>query len=92
MSNAESGVVKDQGISVFGRSSVEIRDVTEVVSFDEEEIVLVTGSGKLSVDGEGLKITVLSVENGVVSAVGKINGIFYHGEKQERRAGLFGRK
>ena len=66
--------------------------MTEVVSFDEQEIVLVTGAGKLSIDGDGLKITVLSVENGMVSAVGKINGIVYLGEKQERRSGLFGRR
>ena len=79
-------------IVVTGRSSVEITDVTEVVSFDEEEIVLVTGTGKLSVDGEGLRITVLSVENGTVSAVGKINGIVYLNENRERRSGVFGRK
>ena len=79
-------------IVVTGRSSVEITDVTEVVSFDEEEIVLVTGTGKLSVEGEGLRITVLSVENGTVSAVGKINGIVYLNENRERRSGVFGRK
>ena len=79
-------------IVVTGRSSVEITDVTEVVSFDEEEIVLVTGTGKLSVEGEGLRITVLSVENGTVSAVGKINGIVYLNENRERRSCVFGRK
>ena len=79
-------------IVVTGRSSVEITDVTEVVSFDEEEIVLVTGTGKLSVEGEGLRVTVLSVENGTVSAVGKINGIVYLNENRERRSGVFGRK
>ena len=79
-------------IVVTGRSSVEITDVTEVVSFDEEEIVLVTGTGKLSVEGEGLRIKVLSVENGTVSAVGKINGIVYLNENRERRSGVFGRK
>ena len=86
------GGEKKQRIVVSGRSTVEITEVTEVVSFDEEEIVLVTGTGKLSVEGEGLRITVLSVENGIVSAVGKINGIVYLNENREKRSGIFGRK
>ena len=92
MSDAVTEAAGNRRIVVSDRSSIEITDVTEVVSFDEEEIVLVTGAGKLSIDGEGLRITVLSVENGTVSAVGKINGIVYLNENREKRSGIFGRK
>ena len=74
------------------RDTVAVTEVTGVVSFDEEEIVLETGTGKLSVEGEGLRITVLSLENGVVSAVGKINAIAYLNEATGKRSVLFGRK
>ena len=90
--NGNEGTGKGQKILVTGRSSIEISDVTEVVSFDEEEIVLETKTGKLSIEGEGLKITVLSLETGGVSAVGKINGIVYLNERSEKRSGLFGRR
>lgn len=83
---------KEHKIVASDRKTVEITDVTGVLSFDEEEIVLETGAGMLSVEGEGLRITVLSLDNGQVSAVGKINGIVYHGEKQEKRGGFFGRR
>lgn len=88
----EKNAEKGQRIVVTGRSSVEITNVRGVVSFDEEEIVLETGTGKLTVEGEELRITVLSLENGVVSALGKINGIVWLNENRERRSGFFGRK
>ena len=94
MSDSGSGERTAAGHKVIltSRSAVEITEVTGVVSFDEEEIVLETGTGKLSVEGEGLRITVLSLENGVVSAVGKINAIAYLNEATGKRSGLFGRK
>ncbi|MBP5609820.1 MAG: sporulation protein YabP [Clostridia bacterium] len=87
-----NGSERERKIVVTDRKIIEITDVTGVLSFDEEEIVLETGAGKLSVDGEGLRITVLSLDSGRVSAVGKINGIVYIGEKQEKRGGVFGRR
>ena len=81
-----------QKILILSRREVEITEVTGVVSFDEEEIVLETKTGKLSLEGEGLKITVLSLETGVVSAVGRIDGLTYLNERTEKRSGLFGRK
>ena len=83
---------KGQKIVINARSAIEITEVTGVVSFDEEEITLETGTGKLSVEGEGLRITILSLESGVVCATGKINGIVYLNERTEKRQGLFGRK
>ncbi|MBP5428230.1 MAG: sporulation protein YabP [Clostridia bacterium] len=88
----ENGADAEQRIVVTGRAGFEITEVSGVLSFDEEEIVLETGTGRISVEGEGLRITVLSLETGVVSAVGKINGILWLNESRERRAGFFGRK
>ena len=92
LTNTNEQAEKEQRISIRARSAVEITEVTGVVSFDEEEIVLETGTGKLSVEGEGLRITVLSLETGVVSAVGKINAVAYLNEGTGKRSGLFGRK
>lgn len=83
---------REQKIVVLSRASIEITDVTGVESFDEEEIVLETGKGRLSIEGDGLRITVLSLEKGTVVALGKINGIVYLNEREEKRTRLFGRK
>ena len=79
-------------VILTSRSAVEITEVTGVVCFDEEEIVLETGAGKMQIAGEGMRITVLSLETGVVSAVGKINGISYLNESSGKRSGLIGRR
>ena len=88
----EKGTGRDACFSVENRSSVRITDVLGVVAFDEEEILLETGAGKLSGGGAGLRITVLSLETGEVSAVGKINGVVYLNDAKEKRAGFFSRK
>lgn len=88
----KNSAAKEQRILVSSRAGVEITDVSGVVSFDEEGIILETGTGRLSVEGEGLRITVLSLETGVVSAVGKINGLVFLNEQREKRSGFFGRK
>lgn len=79
-------------VNITARSAVEITEVTGVVAFDEEEIILETGAGKMQIAGEGMRITVLSLETGVVSAVGKINGIAYLNESAGKRSGLFSRR
>lgn len=79
-------------VNITARSAVEITEVTGVVAFDEEEIILETGAGKMQIAGEGMRITVLSLETGVVSAVGKINGIAYLNEGAGKRSGLFSRR
>ena len=45
------------------RERLEIRGVTEVVSFDEQSVVLNTVCGGLSVEGSGLHVNDLSVEH-----------------------------
>lgn len=94
MSDNGSGERTAAGHKVIltSRSAVEITEVTGVVCFDEEEIVLETGAGKMQIAGEGMRITVLSLETGVVSAVGKIDGITYLNESSGKRSGLFGRR
>ena len=94
MSDNGSGERTAAGHKVIltSRSAVEITEVMGVVCFDEEEIVLETEAGKMRVEGEGLRITVLSLETGVVSAVGRIDGIAYLNESKEKRSGLFARR
>ena len=57
---------------VTGKSSLALKDraeltmdgIGDVISFDETEIYLQTGSGKLLIEGAGLHITTLDVASG----------------------------
>jgi sporulation protein YabP len=59
--------------------------VTEVVSFDENAIVLKTGLGLLTVHGQGLQLKNLSLEGGQVAVDGSISAFIY---EEPRSGGL----
>ena len=59
------------------RQNIKINGVEDVISFDEGEVVLQTSCGGMTLEGEGLHIGVLSVEQGVVEVDGRIDGVYY---------------
>lgn len=81
-------------LSMQERSSVELYGITDVLNFDEQSVVLCTTCGNLAIDGEGLHIHVLSIEQGIVTLDGRIDSISYYdstaSEKGER-SGFFGK-
>jgi sporulation protein YabP len=54
-----------------------VSGVSNVGSFDEETIVATTSCGELTVRGENLHITKLSLEIGELSIEGSINSLQY---------------
>ena len=71
------------------RKSLTMTGVSEVVSFDEGQVVLKTCLGTLTVEGEGLHVQKLLLDCGEVSLCGKIVGIFYSEKGDGERGGLF---
>lgn len=68
---------KKSNIILENRKMVGITGVFEVVSFDEEKVLLNTVLKKLEVIGKNLKISKLDVKNGEVSISGDISGFKY---------------
>ncbi|HBC93810.1 MAG TPA: sporulation protein YabP [Pelotomaculum sp.] len=62
---------------VSGRKQLVLQGVLRVVSFDEAEINLETNMGVLSLKGEGLHITQLSLETGSLTAEGNFTSFQY---------------
>ena len=91
MQETENGK-KNASVQVYAREKIGITCVLSVISFDEEQIVLDTEDGKLCIEGEGLNVTTLSLENGIVEAEGKINGLFYQTLEKSKRGTLFGKR
>lgn len=59
------------------REDLSMSGVTEVVSFDENSVILKTHLGVLTVLGENLVLKTLSVEGGQVAVSGHIHSLSY---------------
>ncbi len=82
----------EHGFVVKARAHVEIRGMTEVISFDESSVLLATTSGHMNIEGTGLRVNILDVKEGTVSVDGHIDSIYYSdNESEDRSHGFFGR-
>lgn len=59
------------------RRQITVKGVSEVVSFDESNVRLVTVCGILNLEGEELRIHVLNTGEGIVAVTGRLNGVLY---------------
>lgn len=59
------------------RKTLTMTGATEVVSFDENAVVLKTTLGTLTVHGKGLQLKNLSLEGGQVAVEGDIGALIY---------------
>ena len=64
------------------RKSLTMTGVTEVVSFDENTVVLQTSLGLLIVQGQQLSLQNLSLEGGQVMVEGTISALSYEEPRQ----------
>jgi sporulation protein YabP len=75
--NRETGHSANHSLSAGNRESVTVTGVSDVVSFDETNVRLVTVCGILNLEGEGLRIHVLNLKEGTVAVTGRLNGVLY---------------
>ncbi|MBQ7340546.1 MAG: YabP/YqfC family sporulation protein [Oscillospiraceae bacterium] len=71
-------------LTLQGRSHLSMTGVTEVVSFDENAVILHTELGTLVVQGKDLQLKTLSTEQVMVE--GKVSALHY---EEPRAAGGF---
>lgn len=79
-------------ITVTDRESVSLTGIDEVVSYDENNIVMQTNMGQLTLDGSGLNIVKLNLGEGEVVVQGKVDALYYieSGGKRSVFSRLFG--
>lgn len=59
------------------RKSLTMTGVTEVISFDDNAVVLKTGLGTLTVQGQQLQLKTLSLDGGQVAVDGQVSALVY---------------
>lgn len=64
-------------IILENRKKLNISGVKDVVSFDDETILLDTVMGRMTIKGEGLHIVSFNIESGDLTADGKIHALVY---------------
>ena len=69
------------------RSRGTITGIQEVVSFDENTIVLDTDQGLLTIKGNGLHVSRLTLEKGEVDVDGTVDSLVYSSNEALRRSG-----
>lgn len=89
---ADQGKVKRQEVKMLNRKLMEISGVLNVESFDNEEFLLETECGFLTIKGQNLHIKNLSLEQGLVAIEGLVNAMEYlDSSSQQKSKGLFGK-
>lgn len=62
-----------------------ITGVSDVTSFDEKEILLMTGEGKLQIKGEQLHVKQLNLERGEVELEGRVDSLIYLSRSTDKK-------
>ena len=73
----ERKAVPIHSLTVEKRKNGKLTGVQEVDSFNENEILFLTGEGRLLIKGEQLHIKGLDLEKGEAQIEGKINSLSY---------------
>ena len=89
MNTLKEGQIHD--ISLNMRKHLDITGVKDVVSFDEQSVIVTTVCGEMTVEGKDIRIGVLDTERGIVSLDGTVDAIFYSNADENKKQGLFGK-
>jgi len=75
---------ENSNLVLENRKKLSITGVNEVISFNDQAIILTTNLGSLTLKGKNLKMNKLDVQNGDVMITGKINS-FEYSEKENTK-------
>ncbi len=76
-----------QNLVLENRNKLNVTGVKDVLSFDDEVIIMETELGLLTIKGENLKINKLSIDTGDVIIEGEINNLGYNDHSKKEQEG-----
>ena len=78
---------KPHKVVLYNRGSANITGVVDVISFDENQVILDTDQGMLTVKGKNLHISRLTIEKGEVDIDGTVDSLVYSSNESLRKSG-----
>ncbi len=91
MGTIDNGNTFPHALTLSGRKHLSLSGIEDVISFDENGMLLQTSDGTLTVDGAEIRIVTLSVETGELIVEGRICGLYYV-DRTHKKSGFFKRK
>lgn len=82
--------ISTQNIHLENRKKLNISGVKDVLSFDDQMVILETELGLLTIKGENLRINKLSIDTLDVSIDGIINTLSYSDSSLDKKSGKNG--
>lgn len=76
-----------QNIVLENRKKLSVSGVNDVLSFDDQVVMVDTELGLLTVKGENIRINKLSLDTAEVTIEGEISNLSYSQNKQEKNTG-----
>lgn len=64
-------------INIDNRQKIDITGVIDVITFNEQSVILNTVLGELSIKGKNMKVNKLNVDNGDMSIEGEMQSLTY---------------
>ena len=83
--NTNTNVV--QNLILENRGKLSVSGVNDVLSFDDQVVIIDTELGLLTVKGENLRINKLSLDTLEVIVEGEISSLTYSQNKQDKNSG-----
>ena len=80
-----SGIL--QNLILENREKLSISGVSDVLSFDDQIIIIETDLGLLTVKGENIRINKLSIDTSDVIIEGNINSLVYSNSDLQKKSG-----
>lgn len=80
----EDSILLPHKLTLNERKHLTLSGVAEVVSFDDEAVVLKTSLGTLTVHGQNLQLKNLSLDGGQVAVEGSVAAMIYEEPRPER--------
>ena len=84
-----TGVI--QNLVLENREKLNVSGVNDVLSFDDQVVIIETELGMLTVKGENLKINKLNIDTSEVIVEGRMNSLTYSEHQPKVEGGIFGK-
>ena len=80
-----------QNLILENREKLSVTGVNDVLSFDDQVVIIETELGLLTVKGENLKINKLNIDTSEVIVEGRIENLSYSEHQAKNEGGIFGK-
>ncbi len=80
-----------QNLILENREKLNVSGVNDVLSFDDQVVIIETELGLLTVKGENLKINKLNIDTSEVIVEGKIDNLSYSEHQAKSEGGILGK-